>query len=59
MKSYIEKFKVDAEIGVNAAGEPTFNGRSRKYIVEQCYTNINYYQMASKPRLLVESENDD
>ncbi len=54
------RFKVTSEIGIDPdSGLPTFNGRTRNYIVNYCYQNLNYYQMASKPRILEPSSEDD
>lgn len=54
----IDRCSVEATIG-ERDGVPTFNGLNRDTIVYKCYINLNYYQMACKPRLIEEEEDDD
>lgn len=51
------RFKVESVISKDpVTGVTTFNGKSRQIIVDYCYLNLNFYQMACKPRLLDESQ---
>jgi hypothetical protein len=62
MDSAKERFNVESVISKDDEGVPTFNGKSRRIIVDLCYINLNYYQMACKPRILnedVQADSDD
>eukprot|EP00347_Sterkiella_histriomuscorum_P017994 403347191 len=53
-----EKYKVEAVVSTNQeTGEPMFNGLSRQKIAGFPFFQLNYYQMACKPRLLMDSSN--
>ena len=54
-----DRCQVEAVTGVDKQDMATFNGRNRQYIVNYCYQNLNYYQMACKPRVLLPSKEDD
>eukprot|EP00347_Sterkiella_histriomuscorum_P021101 403335250 len=47
---------VRSEVGKNANGDITFNGKTRQQIVDYRYKELNFYQMACGPRRL---ENED